>query len=119
MRVLLANEPILGRQVFAGVLRALRPEHEVITVEPEAVEEEAPRLHPDVVICSRATPTLRSAVGVWMEARLENRALLVRTSDAGASRDPDPGLDTLLAFVDRGSAASRGSAEVEHNLEAR
>lgn len=102
MRVLMANEPRSHQEVFAGALRALRPHVEVITVRPDALEGEAPGLRPDAVVCSRVTPALRTAAGRWMEVRLEEGALLVRTSDAGNSPDPDPGLDVLLQFVDRG-----------------
>jgi len=118
MRVLLANEPRSYRQVFAGALRALRPHVEVITVEPNSVGEEASRIHPDAVMCSHTTPALRSAVGVWMEVRLEDGTLLVRTSDMGLSRDPNPGLETLLDFVDRSEEARKaGRAKVESTLE--
>jgi hypothetical protein len=102
MRILMANEPRSHREVFAGALRALRPHVEVITVEPDALEGEAPRLRPDAVVCSRITPALRAAAGRWMEVCLEDRKLRVRSSDAGSCRNPDPGLDVLLQFVDRG-----------------
>ena len=118
MRVLLANEPRSYRQVFAGALHALRPQVEVIMVEPNAVEGEAPRLRPDAVVCSRTTPALRTAVGVWMEVRLEKGALLVRTSDTGPSQDPNPGLEILLDFVDRSEEAREaGRAKAESTLE--
>lgn len=39
MRVLLTNEPRSYREIFAGAFRALRPHIEVITAEPEAMEE--------------------------------------------------------------------------------
>ena len=80
---------------------ALRPHVvEVITVRPDALEGEAPRLRPDALVCSRVTPALRTAAGHWMEVRLEEGARPLSTSDAGGS--PDPGLDVLLQFVDRG-----------------
>jgi hypothetical protein len=63
MRILLANEPRSHREVFAGALRALRPHLEVITVKPDALEGEAPRLRPDAVVCSRITPALRNNHG--------------------------------------------------------
>jgi hypothetical protein len=107
MRILMANEPRSHREVFAGALRALRPHVEVITVKPDALEREAPRLHPDAVVCSRITPALRTATGRWMEVCLEEGTLRVRTSDTGRSRDPNPGLDILLQFVDRGEEQIR------------
>jgi hypothetical protein len=99
MRILLANEPRSHREVFAGALRALRPHLEVITVKPDAV------------VCSRITPALRTATGSWMEVRIENGKLRVRTTDTGSSRDPDPGLDVLLQFVDRGEEQSRNTRQ--------
>jgi hypothetical protein len=102
MRILMANEPRSHREVFAGALRALRPHVEVITVKPDALEREAPRVPPDAVVCSRITPALRTATGRWMEVCLEEGTLRVRTSDTGRSHDPNPGLDILLNFVDRG-----------------
>ena len=109
MRILLANEPRSHREVFAGALRALRPEVEVITVRPDALEGEMPRLRPDAVVCSHITPSLSTAAGRWMEVRLEDGTLRVRTSDTGRSRDPDPGLDILLQFVDRGEEQTRNA----------
>ena len=111
MRILMANEPRSHREVFAGAIRVLRPHVEVITVKPDALEGEAPRLRPDAVVCSRITPALRTATGRWMEVCLEDRKLRVRTSDTGSSRDPDPGLDVLLQFVDRGEEQSRNTGQ--------
>ena len=107
MRILMANEPRSHREVFAGALRALRPNVEVITVKPDALEGEAPRLRPDAVVCSRITPALRTATGRWMEIRLKEGKLLVNTSDEGRSHDPNPGLDVLLRFVDRAGDAGQ------------
>jgi hypothetical protein len=107
MRILLANEPRSHREVFAGALRALRPHAEVITVKPDALEGEAPRLRPDAVVCSRVTPALRTATGRWMEVRLEGGTLLVRASDTGRTYDRNPGLEILLSFVDRGEVQAR------------
>jgi hypothetical protein len=107
MRVLLANEPRSYREIFAGAFRVLRPHVEVITAEPEALEEVAARLHPDAVVCSNTTPALRTAIGAWMEVRLEDGVLRVLASDTGRSMDPNPGLEALLAFVDRSEEEAR------------
>lgn len=58
MRVPPANEPRSCREVFADAPRSLRPHVGVITIEPGDLEGEAPRLRPDVVVCSRITPAL-------------------------------------------------------------
>ena len=117
MRILMANEPRSHREVFAGALRVLRPHVEVITVMPDALESEAPRLRPDAVVSSRITPALRTATGHWMEVRLEDGMLRIRTSDAGRSRDPDPGLDVLLQFVDRGEEQIRTARQTQDALQ--
>jgi hypothetical protein len=113
MRILLANEPRSHREVFAGALRALRPHVEVITVKPDALEGEAPRLRPDAVVCSRITPALKTATGRWMEIHLEEGKLLVNTSDEGRSNDPNPGLDVLLRFVDRSGEHARNASQTQ------
>ena len=107
MRILLANEPRSYREAFADALRGLRSHAEVVTVDPEALEEEALRLSPDLVVCSRTTPAIRAAAGSWMEVRVEGELLVVRTSDTDRSNDPNPGLETLLAFVDQSEGGAR------------
>ena len=111
MRILLANEPRSHREVFAGALRALRPHVEVITVKPDALEGEAPRLRPDAVLFSRITPALRNATGRWLEMRLDDVTLVVSTNEEGRSHDPNPGLDVLLRFVDRSGEQARDASQ--------
>ena len=117
MRILMANEPRSHREVFAGAIRVLRPHVEVITVKPDALEREAPRLRPDAVVCSRITPALKNATGRWMEICLQGGTLRVRTSDAGRSHDPNPGLDILLQFVDRGEEQIRTARQTQDTRE--
>ena len=105
MRILLANEPRSYREAFADAFRALRPHVEAITVDPEALEEEMLRLSPDVVVCSHTTPAIRAATSSWIEVRVEDELLILRTS--GADRSNNPGLETLLAFVDQSDGEAR------------
>lgn len=107
MRILLANEPRAYREAFADAFRSLRPHAQVVTLEPEALEAEALRLRPDVVVCSRTTPAIRAATRSWMEVRIEGELLILRTSHTGRSYDTNPGLETLLAFLDRTEKDSR------------
>lgn len=114
MRILLANEPRSYREAFADAFRTLRPHVEAITVAPEALEEEMVRLHPDIVVCSRTTPAIKAATGSWIEVRVEDELLILRTSGTDGSNDPNPGLEALLDFVDRsdGEARSGGRTPV-------
>ena len=65
--VLLANEPRAYRESIAQVFRQLRPNLEVITAEPEELEDCVLRLAPEMVIFSEATGVVRERVPVWVE----------------------------------------------------
>lgn len=56
---------------------------------------------------------MRTAIDAWMEVRLEDGTL--RASDTGGFQDTNPGLQTLLAFVNRceEEAQSAGEARAE------
>jgi hypothetical protein len=54
---------------------------------------------------------MRTAIDSWMEIRLVDGTLLVRASDTGGSQDENPGLQTLLAFVDRSEEEARRAGE--------
>jgi hypothetical protein len=52
---------------------------------------------------------MRTAIDAWMEVRLEDGTL--RASDTGGSQDTNPGLQTLLAFVNRSGEEARRAGE--------
>lgn len=66
-RILVANELASYRQTLAIVLRELRPHVEVFETASEHMDGEITRLLPDLVICSRATYTVRQRVANWVE----------------------------------------------------
>jgi hypothetical protein len=65
--VLLANEPRAYRESIAQVFRQLRPNVEVVTAEPDELEERVLSLAPEMVIFSEATGLVRESVPVWVE----------------------------------------------------
>ena len=65
--ILLANEPRAYRESIALVLGQLRPNVEVITAEPEELEERVLRLAPEMVVFSEAPGLVRERVPVWVE----------------------------------------------------
>ena len=66
-RILVANQFASYRQTIAIVIRELHPHIEVFEAEPWALDGEVARLRPDLVICSRATQTVRQRVANWVE----------------------------------------------------
>lgn len=65
--VLLANEPRAYRESIAHVFRQMRPNVEVITVQPEELDECVLSLAPEMVVFSEATGLVRERVPVWVE----------------------------------------------------
>ncbi len=55
MRVIIANEPRAYREVLAATIERLRPNVELVNVEPSGVDELILRLRPQLVICSFLT----------------------------------------------------------------
>jgi len=101
MLVLLANEPRMYREAFAVSFAAARPNVGTITVEPGALDREALRLRPDLVVCNRATTTVKAVVRSWIELRVEN-GMLVANSNVGAlPADKNVEFRDLLSIIDR------------------
>jgi hypothetical protein len=103
MRVLLANEPRLYREVLAETFQRLRPQLEACAVEPQELNQEVLRVRPDLVICDRVTPVVEVTVRFWIEYREENEALVVTATNVwGLALHTDGmGLNDLLSVIDR------------------
>jgi hypothetical protein len=65
--VVLANEPRAYRESIAQVFRQLRPNVEVMTAEPDELEDHVLRHAPEMVIFSEATGVVRERVPLWVE----------------------------------------------------
>jgi len=66
-RVLVANEPRSYRQAIAAALQVVRPDVEVLVVEPELLDDEVAHAESDVVVCSEATQIVRARATVWVD----------------------------------------------------
>jgi hypothetical protein len=64
--VLVANEPRAYRESITLALTALRPRADVIAVEPDELDAEVRRQHPDVAVCSHLSPTVEASVPTWV-----------------------------------------------------
>jgi hypothetical protein len=100
-RVLMANEPRAYREGIAAVISQLRPEVEIETVEPDALDTSIERFSPDMVICSKATDALKSGVRVWVELYPENAPLSVASIGGRRMEYAEIQLPDLLSIVDK------------------
>ena len=100
-RVLMANEPRAYREGIAAVIGQLRPAVEVETVEPSALDDSIKRYVPDMVICSKATETLKGRVRVWVELYPENGAISVANIGGRRMEYTEIQLPDLLSIVDK------------------
>lgn len=110
MRVLMANEPRSFREVFTSVLRTLRPNIEVIEVDPEDLDPEVERLRPDLVVCSRISSAVEREAPSWILLYPENEpvGMIYTAGDLSTMNDLD--LDRLIAIVDRAAMAINGGS---------
>ena len=91
VRVLMANEPRSYREAIALALEAARPYAEVLTAEPEALDDEVKRLGPRLVICSRVTAFVQAEVPVWVELYSDHESN--STVSFGGKRSTVVGMD--------------------------
>ena len=108
MRIRVANEPRSYREAFARVIQTLRPHIETIAVDPDALDSEALRLRPDLVVCGRVTPTVETVARCWMELRVEGERLVSTSKPRLPSGGGEVDLAYLLSFVDRSEGLEGG-----------
>jgi hypothetical protein len=108
-RVLMANEPRAYREGIAAVISQLRPAVEVETVEPDALDDSIKRYVPDMVICSKATETLKGRVKVWVELYPENGAISVASIGGRRMEYTEIQLPDLLSIVDKAEELAKAN----------
>jgi hypothetical protein len=105
----MANEPRAYREGIAAVISQLRPAVEVETVEPDALDESIKRYAPDMVICSKATETLKGRVRVWVELYPENGAISVASVGGRRTEYTEIQLPDLLSIVDKAEELAKAN----------
>lgn len=96
----MANEPLAYREAIAAAVQVLRPQVDVTTVAPPALDDVVGRQHAQVVICSVLTEAIRREVAYWvvLYPNAQAEAYLGRGGREEA-RDSLQ-LDDLLAIID-------------------
>jgi hypothetical protein len=102
LRVVLANEPVVYREVISATIEVLRPEFEVFTAEPENLDREFLRLGPRlVVVCSQLTELVERDALAWVQLYPNHAShTLVALGGQRPTRLAHMDLDTLLAVLD-------------------
>jgi hypothetical protein len=100
MRVLVANDPCIYREVIADVFQELRPHIEVNAVEPEGLESEVARFRPHLVICSRLTVSVQSLLAwIMLYPDGENQAVVSTAGELTTLVDVE--FSHLLSILDK------------------
>jgi hypothetical protein len=106
--ILLANEPRAYRETLAHVFRQLRPNVEVVTVEPDELDDYVLILIPEMVIFSEATGVVRERVPVWVELYPGYEPRSVVGIGEERSTIEEIQLSDLLSIIDRIERLARG-----------
>jgi DNA-binding IclR family transcriptional regulator len=107
-QILVANEPLVFRDVLSSQLPRLRPGLTVLRVDPAELDEAVARLRPRLVICNEVTDSIRqfATAALVLDPLGTNRAVL--TIDGQDQVLLNPQLTDLLAAVD--TAVGQGPA---------
>ncbi len=111
VRVLVANEPRVYREVLAGAIAGMRPEVVVSIAEPEQLDRRIGTLSPHVVVTSRlpvgALPGICRLVVLYPDG--SNSATI--DVDGARTTVSDLELEALIALIDATRATDRGESE--------
>jgi hypothetical protein len=102
VRVLVAIDPQMYREVLAFQLRQERPRSEVFLASPQTLRAEAERGRPHLIIASEVTPELKEMGSFWVEVISADDGLVANISADGYSDTIyDVSLPDLLTAVDK------------------
>jgi hypothetical protein len=100
MRLLIANEPLVYREVISAAVEKLRPHLEVYTAEPTNLDKGFLILSPGLVLCSRITELIEREAFAWMELYPEHTSGAVVSLGGEKTTFEEMHFDTLLSIVD-------------------
>ena len=100
VRILVAIEPQMYREVLAFHIRQQRPRTDVVLASPQTLEAEAERTQPHMIVADEVSAELKEMVVLWMQVRKDDR-LDATIGDDGYFTMDDVTLQDLLAAVDK------------------
>src|SRR5918912_2832657 len=100
MRLLIANEPFVYREVISAALRELRPHLEIYVAEPAELNKELLRLSPRLVVCSRRTELIEREAFAWVELYPQHTYGAVVSLAGKKTTFEEMNFEILLSIVD-------------------
>ena len=103
VRVLVAIEPNMYREVIAFHISQQRPKADVALTSAQTLQAEAKRTRPHLIIASEVPPRLREQMGFfcfWVDLHADGR-LEADIKTNGHSTIQDVSLEDLVALVDK------------------
>jgi CMP-2-keto-3-deoxyoctulosonic acid synthetase len=99
---------------LAAAIKILRPDAEVITVEPDKISEATKRFGPDVVITSRPEQANTEGVAAWVELSLDPSQASKVNLNGDRSEIANPTLDKLIGIIEKAAQLQQDETFGEH-----
>ena len=100
VRILVAVEPQMYREVLALHFRQERPLAEVVLASSQALQAEVERMRPHLIVANEVPPKLKER-GFWVEMPTSDVPVASIGANGYSSTIHDVSLQDLLAVVDR------------------
>ena len=100
VRVLVAIEPHMYREVLAFHICQQRPQSEVTLASAQTLEATAERIRPHLIIANEVPPMLKE-MGFWVEARTADGLDAYISANGFSATHHDVSLEELVAVVDK------------------
>src|SRR3712207_268612 len=100
-RILIALDLRSYHEFIAATFRDLRPDVQVFDAAPNNLDHEVLRLKPDLVVCSRATPLVKSRVQHRVELYPDHGSRSMVCVEGDCSEVENIQLVDLISVIDR------------------
>jgi hypothetical protein len=102
VRILVAIEPQMYREVIALHIRQERPLSEVVLASSQALQAEAERTRPHLIVANEVPPELKEeGSSFWVELRVSDVLVATISADGYSDTIRDVSLEDLIAVVDK------------------
>ena len=102
VRILVAIEPYMYRQVLAFHFRQERPLSKVVLASPQTLQAEAERTRPHLILANEVPPELKEeGSSFWVELRASDVLVATISADGYSDTVRDVSLEDLIAVVDK------------------